>query len=112
MDTTNEPVDAIQTWQDWYRNNRVVAQLDKPLVTKESRETLHNTTNAVTTYASACALNQAETFFADTIAQFTDELSGKEMYKAFFAAAQKNLDHATKEYNKAKQLVDALKGLA
>jgi len=111
MDTTNEPVDAVKTWQEWYRNHQVVAQMDEPLVTKDSRENLHDTTKVVSCHEAVCAASKAEEYFADTIAEFASVLSGKELYKAFYAAAQQNLDNATKEYNKAKQLVDALKGL-
>ena len=55
------------------------------------------------------SFQKAKEYFADTIAEFTNELSGKELYKAFYAAAIENMDCVEKEYNKAKQLVDMLR---
>jgi len=109
MDTTQEPIEVIDAWQRWYQENRVVAQMDEPLVTKDSREGLHNTTNAVDTIAKEIWMKKAQEHFADTIAEFQYELSGKDLYKAFYAAAMDNMDCVEKEYNKAKQLVDMLR---
>ena len=93
--------------------------MDEPLVTKDSREGMHNTSNTTTTlngsnnmltdYCTAMSFQKAKEYFADTIAEFTNELSGKELYKAFYAAAMDNMDCVEKEYNKAKQLVDMLR---
>jgi hypothetical protein len=119
MDTSQEPVDTIKQWQDWYRKHRIVAEIDVPLVTKESRENLHETSNATTTldgsnnlltdYCKAMSFQKAKEYFADTVAEFANELSGKELYKAFYAAAMDNMECVEKEYNKAKQLVDMLR---
>ena len=119
MDTTNEPIDAISKWQEWYRKHRIVAEMDEPLVTKDSRKNMHDTSKATTTldgsnnlltdYCKAMSFQKAKEYFADTIAEFTNELSGKELYKAFYAAAMDNMDAVEKEYNKAKQLVDMLR---
>ena len=119
MDTTQEPIEVIDAWQRWYQENKVVAQMDEPLVTKDSREGMHNTSNTTTTlngsnnmltdYCTAMSFQKAKEYFADTIAEFTNELSGKELYKAFYAAAMDNMDCVEKEYNKAKQLVDMLR---
>jgi hypothetical protein len=135
----NKPMEAIEEWQNWYRSHRVVAEMDEPLVTKESRKNLHDTSNTATTLGQAykqsvsqstdsvsmkslssitpkdlvertkaVSMQTAEEYFADTIAEFLGELSGKELYKAFYAAAVNNLSSAEKEYNKAKQLVNML----
>ena len=119
MDTTQEPVDTIKQWQEWYRSHRIVAEMDVPLVTKDSRENMHDTTHAAATFESGdnpltdhCKtmwMQKAQEYFADTIAEFTYELSGKELYKAFYAAAMDNLAGVEKEYQKAKQLVDMLR---
>jgi hypothetical protein len=119
MDTTNEPIEAISKWQEWYRSHRIVAEMDVPLVTKDSRENMHDTTNATATleggdnqltdHYKTMYIQKAQEHFADTIAEFTYELSGKELYKAFYAAAMDNLTDAEKEYQKAKQLVDMLR---
>ncbi len=119
MDSTQEPVDTIKQWQEWYRSHRIIAEIDTPMTTKDSRERLHDTSNATTTlegsnnlltdYCTAMSFQKAKEYFADTIAEFANELSGKELYKAFYAAAIENMDCVEKEYNKAKQLVDMLR---
>ena len=108
MDTTQEPLEAIDAWQKWYKENKLVAELDEPLITKDSREAMHDTTNAVDS-AKAMWMQKAQEYFADTIAEFQYELSGKEIYKAFYAAAMDNMDCVEKEYKKAKQLVNMLR---
>lgn len=119
MDTTNEPIEAISKWQEWYRSHRIIAEIDVPMATKDSREKMHDTSNATTTlessnnlltdYCTAMSFQKAKEYFADTLAEFANELSGKELYKAFYAAAIENMDCVEKEYNKAKQLVDMLR---
>ncbi len=119
MDSTQEPVDTIKQWQEWYRSHRIIAEIDTPMATKDSRKNMHDTSNATTTlegsnnvltdYCTAMSFQKAKEYFADTIAEFTNELSGKELYKAFYAAAMDNMDCVEKEYNKAKQLVDMLR---
>ena len=114
MDLTDKPMEAIDQWQDWYRKHKVVAEIDEPLVTKDSREALHDTQNATNSYVMAAKdywMKKAQEHFADTICEFTNELTGQELYKAFYAAAKENLDIVAKEYAKAKSLVDCLKGL-
>lgn len=112
MDTTQEPVDTVKSWQDWYRNHQVVASMDEPMATKNSREQLHDTTKAVKKLATAAEVEAAEKAtmcFADTIAEYSSELSGAQLYRCFYAAALDNMNHADKEYKKAKQLMDMLR---
>ena len=113
MDTTNEPVDTIQSWQDWYRKHRIVAEIDQPLVTKDSRENMHDTTNAVDSpednSVKAMWMEKAKEHFADTLAEYQYELSGKDFYKAFYQAAYENMEAARKEYERIKELVDMLR---
>ena len=115
MEHPHEPIDAINEWQRWYREHRLVASLDKPLASKDSRENLHDTSNAMTTISSMfTADNQWKQSivdaFADTITEAMADMSGAEIYKCFLQAAQENLTHAEKEYKNAKQLVDYLTG--
>jgi len=77
--------------------------------TSKATTTLNGGDNLLTDYCTAMSFQKAQEHFADTIAEFTYELSGKELYKAFYAAAIDNLAIAEKEYNKAKQLVDMLR---
>ena len=110
MEHPHEPIDAINKWQEWYKSNRVVASLDKPLVSKDSRENLHDTTNAIESMSKEIWLQKAEEHFADTLAEFQYELSGKDFYQAFCKAAHTNVEIAKKEYERAKELVDLLQG--
>ena len=110
MEHPHEPIDAIKEWQEWYKSNRVVASLEQPLVSKDSRENLHDTTDAIESMSKEIWLHKAEEHFADTLAEFQYELSGKDFYQAFCKAAQTNVDIAKKEYERAKELVDLLQG--
>lgn len=116
MDTTQEPVETIQSWQDWFRNHKVIAEIDEPLVTKDSRENMHDTTNTnetlqelIKTDAKAMWMEKAKEHFADTLAEYQYELSGKDFYKAFYQAAIETMSHAQKEYERTKELVDMLR---
>jgi len=114
MDINEKPMETIDQWQEWYRNSKVVAEMDEPLVNKDSREVLHDTQHATNSYVLAAKdywMKKAQEHFADTICDFTNELTGQDLYKAFYAAAKENLNIAAKEYAKAKSLVDCLKGL-
>lgn len=106
-------MEAIDQWQNWYRKHRVVAQMDQPLVTKESRECMHDTTNAVDiledTSAKAMWVEKAKEHFADTLAEYQYELTGKDFYKAFYQAAVEAMGHAEKEYKRSQELVDMLR---
>lgn len=108
MEHPHEPIDAIKKWQDWYKSHRVVASIDTPLVSKNSREKMHDTTNAVENVAKSIWMKKAEEHFADTLAEFQCELSGKDFYKAFYKAAHTNMNIAHKEYEQAKELIDML----
>ena len=110
MEHPHEPIDAINQWQEWYQNNKVVASPDKPLVSKDSRENLHDTTDAIENMSKKIWLQKVEEHFADTLAEFQYELSGKDFYQAFCKAAQNNVEVAKKEYERAKELVDLLQG--
>ena len=113
MTTEVDPMDAINAWQKWYKDNQVVASLDKPMASKDSRENLHDTSNTYKTMTKAEAkalwMQKAQEHFADTLAEYQYELSGKDFYKAFYAAAYENMTYAKKEYDSAKELVDMLK---
>jgi hypothetical protein len=120
----DEPMDAIHKWQEWYRSNRVIAEIDTPGVSKDSRESLHDTSNVTSVMPEwreafeKLTLNSMETtslkdkateYFADTIAEFFNELSGAELFECFLAAAYNNAELVKKEYDKAQELVDLLR---
>ena len=83
--------------------------MDEPLVSKDSRENMHDTTNALETMAKEIWIQKAEEHFADTLAEYQYELSGKDFYQAFCKAAYSNMEIALQEYERAKEMVDMLK---
>lgn len=113
MEHPHEPMNAIHEWQRWYKENQVVASLDKPMESKDSRENLHNTTNAMASISELLTddkawRNSIINSFADTITEAMGDMSGAEIYKCFLQAAQENLANCDKEYKNAKQLVSYL----
>lgn len=133
MSESHDPQEAISKWQEWYRNNRTVAEMDEPLVSKDSRENLHDTSKATDTlpdwrqfyeellkdphagvFAEPSFKNKykekAIEHFADTIAEFVNEMTGVEMYECFVEAVKENLAYVTVEYDRAKDLYDLATG--
>jgi len=112
---------GIDQWKKWYQHNKLVAELDQPLVTKSSREKMHNTkasrekmhntTDAVQSSNQKTHFDKAKEYFLETITEYSEELSGQQIFKAFYAAAQENLDYFDKEYKKAWQIVNCIQGL-
>jgi hypothetical protein len=129
MDHPHEPMQAINDWQIWYRNNKVVAEIDEPLVTKDTRENMHDTKNAVysmpdwrsfykelaeatvepTEVDDNIYLQKAIEDFNETLLEYQYELNAEQFYKAFLIAAINVTKAAEDEYLKAKELVDILK---
>lgn len=118
-------MDAIKTWQNWYKEHRIVAEMDEPLVTKDSRENLHDTSKATDLFTDWRSwykemasepkqqtteelINKATSYFADTIAEFLPELGGRTLYECFVSAATESMLHAEKEYDNNKDLIDLL----
>ena len=110
MDSTQSN-DQWQSFLQWYKENKIVAELDQPLITKDSREKMHDTTEAVQSLNQKVLFDKAKEFFLETICEYSEQLSGQQIFKAFYAAAQENLDHFDKEYKKAKQIIDCVQGL-
>lgn len=128
MSDSTDPMDTIKNWQDWYKGNRIVAQMDEPMVSKDSRESLHDTSKAVDAMpdwreywaevisdklplqSNDTYKKKATDYFADIIAEFFNEMSGQELFDCFAAAAKQNLEFATKEYDHAKDLMDVIQG--
>jgi len=107
----SQALDAIHNWQQWFRENRVVAELDDPGESKDSREKMHDTSKAISSLneaVTAQAFEKAKEYFADTMAEFWNELTGPQLYKAFYAAAMEQLQYQEKELKKAQSIVDML----
>lgn len=87
----------------------IVAELDEPLVTKDSREKLHDTTaSTAQSIKHAECLKRTRDYFADTICEAIDELTGEEAYQAFYKACKALRDVTKKEYDNANELFECL----
>ncbi len=129
MQHPDKALNTIYAWQQWVKNNRVVAEMDEPLATKDSRENLHDTSKATDAipdwrnYYKELAEDTAKTlisalektaeqkateYFADTITEFLPELGGEKLYECFMNAANQSFEFAQKEYDNNKDLIDCL----
>ena len=120
------PMSSIKEWQRYYKKHQPVAEMDEPLVTKDSRENLHDTSKATDTlpnwrehYAELIGDNipienndeykqKATEHFADTIAEFFNEMTGEELFGCFYNAAKDYMEYVQKEYDTIKDLIDIL----
>ena len=116
MDDLEQPIKTIQNWQEWYRKHKVVAEINEPLASKDSREKMHDTSNAVANINDMPsplkeydARTNAFNDFSDVLASYMGVLGGKELYKIFFKAAQEYADIIEAEYKQANDLVNSLR---
>ena len=131
--------DSFKAWHTWYKNNAHVASMDEPQVTKDSRENLHEVTNATGTLSSwytdavetfygnldnaakenkkmetelkISLTEQLTTYFEDTLCEFYDELTPIEIVQCFHEAIKRNFTLHEKEFNKAKELIELVNKL-
>jgi len=136
-----DPLNHIKTWQAKFKEHKKqcgVAELDEPLVSKDSRKNLHNTSYAVDsikdwrTYWKEVLdepgahvypeneLNQAiqkqktmakqKTIdnFLDEICCALEEMSGAELFDCFVEAVQAQHEYTKKEYDKTNELMNLL----
>jgi hypothetical protein len=139
--TTQLPDDLknITTWQTKHKQIKQecgVAELDTPGTTKDSREALHDTSNATNSVKDwrsfwkdvlekfstedklTEAINQQKTRakqkavddFLDTICCALEELSGKEVFDCFVEAVQSQWDYTRKEHEKTNDLFKRVLG--
>jgi hypothetical protein len=121
---TTKPMETIKNWQEWYNKHRVDV-INEPGETKKSRESLHDTSNAVDTmpdwrgYYKELIKNPTETsvfkekataYFSDTLAEFANELTAAEIFDCFLAAAREQLNHIEKERMRALELFKLIEG--
>jgi hypothetical protein len=109
--TVKDPMEALDAWHKWYREHQPVASIEEPMVTKDSREQLHDTTNAVAQLVSDAeqlSFKKATEYFADTLAEFSCDLSGAQLYEALLKAATDNYEYTKGEYDKAKQFLNLI----
>jgi hypothetical protein len=136
-----DPLNHIKTWQAKFKEHKKqcgVAELDEPLVSKDSRENLHNTSNAVDSIKDwrtfwkdvldesgahvypENELNQAiqkqktmakqKTIdnFLDEICCALEEMSGEEVFDCFLEAVQSQHEYTKKEHDKTNELMNLL----
>lgn len=102
--------------------------METPYATKDSRESLHNTSNATDAIkdwrtfwkdvldepgAKVCSSVKQKTIddFLDTICCALEELTGEEVFDCFLEAVQSQFDYTKKEHDKTSKLLDLLTGL-
>ena len=108
-----------KAWSNWsskelkelvksFKQN-IVAELDQPLVTKDSREKLHDTTaSTAQSIKHAECLKKTREYFTDTICEAMEELTGEEIYQSFYKACKALKDITKKEYDNANELFKCL----
>jgi hypothetical protein len=139
-----DPLNHIKTWQAKFKEHKQqcgVAELDEPLVSKDSRENLHDTNNATdsvkdwstfwedvlddfksednfenelaTAIKQQIAMAKQKTVdnFLDTICCALEEMSGEEVFDCFLEAVQAQHEYTKKEFDKTNELMDLLIGL-
>jgi len=139
-----DPLTHIKTWQAKFKESKKqcgVAEMDEPLVSKDSRENLHDTSNATDSVKDwrtfwkdvldepgahvypENELNQAiqkqktmakqktVDYFLDEICCALEEMSGKEVFDCFVEAVQSQWEYTKKEFDKTTELLDLLTGL-
>jgi hypothetical protein len=100
--------------------------METPYATKDSRESLHNTSNATDAIKDwrtfwKDVLDEPDTEeelttekqrlvndFSDSICCALEEMSGEEVFDCFLKAAQTQHEHTKKEHNKTTELMDIL----
>jgi BRCT domain type II-containing protein len=136
-----DPLTHIKTWQAKFKEHKQqcgVAEMDTPGTTKDSREALHNTSNATDsikdwrsfwkdvldepeahvypeselTEAIQKQLTMAKQKtidnFLDEICCALEEMSGKEVFDCFVKAVESQHEYTKKEYYKTIDLMDLL----
>ena len=137
-----DPLNHIKTWQAKFKEHKQqcgVSELDEPLVSKNARENLHDTSNATDSVKDwrtfwkdvlddsednfenelAIAIKQQITIakqkavdnFLDTICCALEEMSGEEVFDCFLEAVHSQHEYTKKEYDKTMELMDLLIGL-
>ena len=101
MEHPHEPIDAINDWQIWYRNQTM--KQDSVYKNPDWKTFWEKPYEGNNVYKQKAAEH-----FADTIAEFQNELTGVELFEAFTAAAMQHLEFIEKEYNNAKQLSELI----
>ena len=123
-----DPLKNIITWQTKHKQIKQecgVAEMDTPGTTKDSREALHDTSNATDSVKDwrsfwkdvldepatwDCSDTKQKTVdsFLDIICCALEELSAKEVFDCFAEAVQSQNEYTKKEYYKTTELMNLL----
>ena len=139
-----DPLTLIKTWQAKFKEHKQqcgVAEMDTPGTTKDSREALHDTSNATDSIKDwrsfwkdvldepgahvypeseltkaiqkQLTMTKQKTIdnFLDEICCALEEMSGEEVFDCFVEAVQGQFDYTKKEHEKTSELLDLLTGL-
>lgn len=140
-DTLRTDFDTWKTQLNQHKKECGVAEISTPGTTKDSREALHDTSNATdavkdwrsfwrdvledsgqwigtedeltetTKKQKTMAKQKIVDDFLDTLCGAFEELSGEEIFDCFFEAVQNQFDYTKKEHDKTSELLDLLAGL-
>jgi len=121
----------FDTWKAQFEKHKQecgVAEMTTPGTAKDSREALHDTSNATDTIKdwrtywaemldeskeeldlSSCDKQETIRDFADTICCALEKMNGKEVFECFAEAAQEHFEYTQKEYEKICELIDEIK---
>jgi 7,8-dihydro-6-hydroxymethylpterin-pyrophosphokinase len=99
----------------------VVADPGQLGTAKTNRENMHNTTMAVDSILNfslkpapplvtdLSSKEKATNYFADTICEFSEQLTPEELYQALLDAMERHYQHTKKEFDHATKLLDLIK---
>jgi len=93
MNNFTDPLTTIQSWQELYNKN----YFETPVENQTEKDELHKK-----------LIKRATEHFADTICEFSVDLSPDELFSCLFAAAAENYNHSKKEYEHAKEFLNQL----
>lgn len=125
MTTQTDDTFDFETWKKQFKETKKecgVAEINTPGTTKDSREALHDTSNATDSIKDWRSfwsevldesqgkeedLKEAINGFADTICCALDKMNGTEVCECMFAAVTQQFEYTLKEHNKSIELLNA-----
>lgn len=132
MTTQTDDTFDFETWKKQFKETKKecgVAEINTPGTTKDSRETLHDTSNATDSIKDwrsfwSEVLDESEIVldepqvkeedrqeaingFADTICCALDKMNGEEVCECMFAAVTQQFEYTLKEHCKSIELLNA-----
>jgi hypothetical protein len=113
MDINEKPMETIQQWQDWYRSHRGLPLENEDVVSKDSVENLNETfaeAKPETDLEVVYLKQRAKGFFADTIAEFQNELTAQELFQSFKEAVIEQHELNKQQFERTQELLGYLHG--